>query len=99
MVTNSGTSVRADRLRSLNLPQPVRVIFANAATPVDRAPAAVSYGDTWYRVESIGEVWRVDDEWWRHPVSRRYIDVMLQGGAHLALYEDLVSGEWFVQRV
>jgi hypothetical protein len=50
-----------------------------------------------YAVESIGEVWQVDDEWWRQPVRRRYVEVMLVGGKHAVLYEDLPVGVWYVQ--
>ena len=50
-------------------------------------------------VESVGEIWRVDDEWWRQPVSRRYVEVMMKGGKHMVLYEDLVTGEWFAQSI
>lgn len=48
-------------------------------------------------VESIGEVWLVDDEWWREPIRRRYVEVMLEGGKHVVLYETLPTGEWYVQ--
>jgi hypothetical protein len=51
-----------------------------------------------WRVESIGETWRVDDEWWRQPISRRYIDVVLEGGKHVVLFEDLVTGQWWLQQ-
>ncbi|HEX9579468.1 MAG TPA: hypothetical protein VF970_00045 [Gemmatimonadales bacterium] len=51
------------------------------------------------RVEAVGEVWRVDDEWWREPIGRRYVEVTLEGGAHLVLFEDLATGSWFAQRI
>jgi hypothetical protein len=50
------------------------------------------------RVEAVVEEWRIDDEWWRTPIHRRYFEVVLEGGAHVVLFEDLVSGEWFLQR-
>ena len=49
-------------------------------------------------VESIIEIWRVDDEWWREPISRRYVEVILEGGKHVVLYEDLTTCGWFMQR-
>jgi hypothetical protein len=49
------------------------------------------------RIESIGETWRIDDEWWRQPVVRRYVEVILEGGGRVVLFEDLVTGEWFAQ--
>ena len=50
-------------------------------------------------VESIGEIWRVDDEWWREPINRRYIEVVMKGGKHVVLYQDLNSHEWFEQSI
>ncbi|MGH7672035.1 MAG: hypothetical protein ACREMC_03985 [Gemmatimonadales bacterium] len=48
-------------------------------------------------VEAVGETWRVDDEWWRQRISRHYFEVLLAGGGRMVLFEDLVTGEWFVQ--
>jgi hypothetical protein len=52
-----------------------------------------------WRVETVGEVWRVDDEWWRQPISRRYVEVMLEGGKHTVVFEDLTNGRWFIQSI
>ncbi len=49
------------------------------------------------KVEEIIEVWRIDDEWWRAPISRRYVEVILEGGGHVVLFEDLATGSWFLQ--
>ena len=51
------------------------------------------------RVASVGEVWRVDDEWWRALITRRYVEVLLEGGKHVMLFEDLASHEWFLQDI
>ncbi len=50
------------------------------------------------RVEEILEIWRIDDEWWRKPVSRRYVDVAMEGGGHMVLFENLMTNEWFMQK-
>jgi hypothetical protein len=50
------------------------------------------------RVEDVGEVWRIDDEWWRQPISRLYVEVVLEGGGRVVLFEDLVIGEWWMQK-
>jgi len=50
------------------------------------------------RVETAGEIWCIDDEWWRQPISRRYIEVLLEGGGRVVLYEDLITGEWWMQK-
>jgi hypothetical protein len=105
MVAHSRAPVRVDRLRSLNLPRRVVVDLDGRGFPGmvtmkdDRGRAATSGEERPYGVEAVGEVWRVDDEWWRQPVSRRYVEVILEGGAHVVLFEDLITHEWFVQRL
>ena len=49
-------------------------------------------------VEEVVEEWRIDDEWWRTPIHRRYVEVVLEGGAHVVLFEDVITGEWFLQK-
>jgi hypothetical protein len=49
-------------------------------------------------VEDILDVWRIDDEWWRLSISRLYHDVMLEGGGHVVLFKDLITGDWFAQQ-
>jgi hypothetical protein len=49
-------------------------------------------------VNDVLEIWRIDDEWWRIPICRRYIEVILEGGRHVVLFEDLNTGEWFEQK-
>ena len=80
MVTSSRTPLRTDRLRAVNEPQPVAVEL-NA----DGQPAAVKrqlrrsdgQEETAAVVETVLEMWRIDDEWWRKLISRRYFAVIL----------------------
>jgi hypothetical protein len=83
----------ADRLRALNVQQRVEVVLNERGEPaiVRRTPGNEK------RIESIGETWRIDDEWWRIPIVRRYVEVILEGGGRLVLFEDLMTGEWFAQ--
>jgi len=39
----------------------------------------------------------MDDEWWRQPIVRRYVEVVLEGGGRVVLFRGLITGEWFVQ--
>jgi len=82
-----------DRLRALNAPQRVRVELDE-----QRRPRVVKReAGNEKRVESFGENWRMDDEWWRQPIVRRYVEVVLEGGGRVVLFEDLMTGEWFAQ--
>jgi len=49
-------------------------------------------------VDEVVEIWVVQDEWWRSPIHRRYVEVVLEGGAHVVLFEDLTTGDWFMQK-
>jgi hypothetical protein len=64
------------------------------------APAAVGRIGGWAdgRIECINESWRIDDEWWRHTISRQYFEVMLEGGKRVVLFQDLIAGNWFMQQ-
>jgi hypothetical protein len=84
----------SERLRALNAPQRVQVELDE-----QRRPRVVQWEmKNEKRVESIGENWRMDDEWWRQPIVRRYVEAVLEGGGRVLLFEDLITGEWFMQK-
>ena len=92
MVTNSGAPIRSHRLRPLNLPRSIGVELNK-----DDRPVTIAFAGKYRQVEEIGEIWRIDDEWWREQIARRYMEVMLVGGGHVVVYEDLIGGGWFRQ--
>jgi hypothetical protein len=92
MVAHSRTSLRVDRLRPLNLPRPVDIELDHHTLPT-----AVTSEGRRKVVESVREIWQVDDEWWRDRLARRYVEVVLAGGGHVVLYEDQMTGKWFMQ--
>ena len=95
MVAHSRAPIRVDRLRALNEPVKVLVVVDDEGLPVEVVEMTERRGK---RVEAIIETWRIDDEWWRHPISRHYVNVVLENGGHVVLFEDLTTGEWFMQR-
>ncbi len=99
MVTSARAPLRVDRLRALNTPRCIAVEVDGRGVPATIAlqPAGDGGRGKW-RVESVGEIWRVDDEWWRQPISRRYVDVVLEGGKHTVLFQDLITGQWWLQQ-
>jgi len=62
-----------------------------------RGPASGSKRAGMKEVVQIREIWRIDDEWWRDPVSRLYFDVVLEEGKRTILYRDLTDGRWYRQ--
>lgn len=92
MVENSGTAGGAGGLRLLNQPKPAAV---EASTRGE--PAAVVVQGRFQPVRAVHDSWRIDDEWWREEIARRYFAVELENGRKLTVYHDLVGGGWFIQ--
>ncbi len=95
----------------LNAPRQIRVTAAgdggSASTPADGGPASapaagrpvsVRIGGRQRRVARVSNQWRIDDEWWRQEVSRRYFELELGDGQVITVFCDLVSGNWYQQR-
>jgi hypothetical protein len=48
-------------------------------------------------IARIQDAWQVDDEWWREPISRHYLQVVLRDGALRTLFHDRIADRWFAQ--
>ena len=95
MVAHSRTTVRADRLRPLNSPRPIRVEADSRGYPVRvdlKKRHAIS-------VAEVLDRWRIDDEWWRKEISRMYFHVALVTGGVATIFHDLIEDGWFLQPV
>ncbi|MBT3327452.1 MAG: hypothetical protein HN396_14555 [Gemmatimonadales bacterium] len=82
------------RLRPLGQPSLVDVRTDERGEPVH----VRMRGKPARQVEAIQEHWRIDDEWWRQPISREYRAVILSDGRNITLYHDLLDGLWYAQR-
>ncbi|TVR67103.1 MAG: hypothetical protein EA422_00745 [Gemmatimonadales bacterium] len=80
-------------LRALDRPVPVQV----RSDPDTGVPHLVMDRGAARRVAQVMESWRIDDEWWRVPISRRYHRVVLEGGRPMTLFQDLVERKWYRQ--
>ena len=49
-------------------------------------------------VAEVVDEWLVEDEWWRTPVARRYLQLVLADGRLLTLFEDRITADWYAQR-
>ena len=94
MVAHSRAPLRTDRLRAVNEPQPVTVeVYESGDMTVGRP-----HGRTVGKVEAILESWRLDDEWWRESISRSYLELLLEGGKRVVVFQNLLTGQWFMQQ-
>jgi len=60
-------------------------------------PVALHQRNRRHVVESIQDSWHVDDEWWRDPISRHYVQVILRDGTRRTLFHDRIADRWFAQ--
>ena len=93
MVINSKAPVNSSRLRPLNLPVAIQV------DPDENGePCAIYLSNRRHEVQGVVERWRIDEEWWREqPISRLYYRLLLEGGATVDVFHDLVGGGWAKQ--
>jgi hypothetical protein len=77
----------------LNVPRDIRV-----TADEDGCPVFVWLSNRQRRVARIRNTWRIDDEWWRQEISRRYFDLELSDGSVITVFQDLISGNWSRQR-
>ena len=80
-------------LHALNMPRPLRVRTGGGGRPLFLYLQGGAR-----KVQQILDVWQVDDEWWRDPISRRYARLVLEDGRIVTVYRDLVSRRWYLQR-
>jgi hypothetical protein len=60
-------------------------------------PRAIIVQGRFQPVRTIHASWRIDDEWWREEIARRYFEIELENGRRMTVYHDLVGGGWFAQ--
>jgi hypothetical protein len=60
-------------------------------------PVAMLDGGVYRRVTAIHETWRIDDEWWRDAIARRYFALELDGKRRVTVYHDLATDTWYSQ--
>ena len=63
----------------------------------DGRPAAVRLKKRSLKVSEVANTWRIDEEWWRKPISRLYFLLELENGMRLTVFLDLEQGGWYRQ--
>ena len=95
MFKNPGKKTGPSRIRALNRPELIRV-----KETANHEPSVIVSHDRKVRVILIDDIWEIVDEWWRvTPISRRYYRVVIEGGAMITVFHDLINEVWYKQRV
>ena len=95
MVKNPRKKTGPSRIRPLNQSVPIQT-----EEDTNSRPTSVVLRRQRSRVASIQDMWEIADEWWRSaPIARRYYSVTLEDGPTITVFRDLISGDWYEQRV
>jgi hypothetical protein len=72
-------------------PEPIEVIAPKGA------PKAVKFRNRLLQVREVLNTWRIDDEWWREPISKFYYLLQFSSGSRITVFQDLITGRWYRQ--
>ena len=62
-------------------------------------PAGFTWQGQVHQITEITREWRVDIDWWRGRVWRAYFKLSTDTGLLVIIYQDLLSGKWYLQRL
>jgi hypothetical protein len=65
----------------------------------DQRPERFKWAGREHQVVEITKLWRVDIDWWRLHIWRAYFKLRTNTGLLLVIFQDLLSGEWYLQRL
>ena len=60
-------------------------------------PVLFTWNGQTHPVDMLIRQWRVDQEWWQKRLWRAYYRLSTQTGLLVILFQDLTTGEWFLQ--
>jgi hypothetical protein len=60
-------------------------------------PAAVFIAGQRVMIAGVIDAWLIEDEWWRAPLSRYYVQLTLIDGRLLTIFHDRINDGWYVQ--
>jgi hypothetical protein len=73
--------------------------FSKEGPALEDVPYHFTWGEITHRVSEITRYWRIDIDWWRERIWRAYFKLRTDTGLLVVIYQDLIGGEWFLQRL
>jgi hypothetical protein len=62
-------------------------------------PKTFVWEGQFYVVTHRANRWRADQNWWQERIWRDYFKLDTSNGLILVLFQDLLTGEWYLERV
>jgi hypothetical protein len=62
-------------------------------------PMAFTWRGRQHQTAEITRQWRTDSDWWRGRVWRNHFKLRTDSGLLVVIYQDLITGDWFLQRL
>ena len=63
------------------------------------APKRIKWRRRHHTVQTVSRRWRVDLDWWHQRIWRDYFEVVTNTGMLLTVYRDLISGQWYLEKL
>jgi hypothetical protein len=60
-------------------------------------PVAVTIKKRRLPVREVLNIWRIDEEWWRTPITRLYFLLRFDNGIRATVFHDLENNHWYRQ--
>ena len=84
----------------IGLPIKMNTQYATGdASAIYERPSLLTWQNQDHLVIEITKTWRVDIDWWRERVWRAYFKLRTDTGLLVIVYQDLLSGKWYLQRL
>lgn len=61
-------------------------------------PGRLELGGQTYALTEVVDHWREEQAWWDRPLRRDYFRVTMPDGSHRKIFQNLVNGDWYLDR-
>lgn len=62
-------------------------------------PQVFTWRGQTHQVQTVAKRWRVDLGWWRSRIWREYFKLTTQTGLLVIIYREVLTGDWYLQRL
>ena len=74
-------------------------LFSKEGPQIEPVPRQLIWRGKEHGVSEITRYWRIDIDWWRERIWRAYYKLRTETGLLVVIYQDLVVGDWYLQRL